>query len=130
MRYTAILLLSLTAACSTTTGTTGYSADQARADLVTVQKAHAVALSAELLYLRQAPCGLAGSLPAPLCASYKVGVQMQAANKAADGTIAAAEAAVENIGDNPNALKLAVEGAKAAMASWQALTAAYAPPKP
>lgn len=120
----AILSLALLAGCASLSG---YTADQARGDLVAVQKIHADVLKTETAYVNQPPCGLDGSPPPPFCASYKVALQMQAANRDADFAIAGATGVVNSAASTATALKAAVDQARQAVASWQSIVNAAAP---
>jgi len=118
------------AACNTLqTLNTPVSTVDAQKALVTLQLAHAAALTTELVYLNQPACGLAGSRPPPFCASLKVGKQMKAADVAFTGTMTAAQSAVADLGESASVIDAAIKAAQAALSSFQAITAAYAPPK-
>lgn len=114
---TALLVFALTGCAAAGSSTV----DTATEALATVQKVHAEALTAELIYLNQPPCGLAGSLPAPLCASYAVALQIQVANAKADQAVKVAEDALKSAGTNPTTFQLAIAAAQAAVAEWTAL---------
>lgn len=120
-------LLALPACSVFQAATTPVSTVDAQKALVTLQLGHAAALTSELVYLNQPACGLAGSRPAPFCASLKVGRQMKAADVAFTGTMTAAQSAVADLGESTTVIAAAIKAAEAALASFQALTAAYAP---
>ena len=120
-------LLAVTACSTIQTLTTPVSTVDAQKALVTLQLAHAAALTSELVYLNQPACGLAGSRPPPFCASLKVGKQMKAADVAFTGTMTAAQSAVADLGESASVIDAAIKAAQASLSAFQAITAAYAP---
>lgn len=127
-RYLAVLAFALLLpGCSIlTAANTPVSTVDAQKAIIALQLGHAAALTTELVYLNQPPCGLAGSPAAPLCASLKVGKQMKAADVAFTATMATAQGALADLGDNPTVVNAAITAAQAALASFQAITATYA----
>ena len=108
--YTLFALLAplvLVGACSTFQNTTVPTVKAQQAVDLAVS-AYKVDLDAENIYLKQPPCGLAGSPPAPLCASYAVGVQWKAADEKVKKAITDTQTAINTVGTNPKVLDAAV----------------------
>ncbi len=95
---------------------------EAQQALAEVQKGHAITVKLQTVYLRQTPCGTPGARPAPLCASYRVGVQMKAYDDAFSKTISAAQNDIDTLGDNPTVLALAVKSAQLAYTTFKTFT--------
>lgn len=84
-----------------------------------LQSTRTTVLTGEVIYLQQAPCGLAASPPPPLCASYAVGKEMRRLNGIAGPALAKAQTAIDNAGANPGAVDAAVAAAKLAVSELQ-----------
>jgi hypothetical protein len=76
--------------------------------VLALQQAHQVELVLFVAYLKQPPCGTAEAPPAPLCASYAVGVQWKKAEDAFDTAVSAAENAVKTMGDQTTIVNAAI----------------------
>lgn len=123
MKAIVLALLFALGGCSTIqTLTTPVSTVDAQKALVTLQLAHAAALTSELVYLNQPACGLAGSKPPPFCASLKVGKQMKAADVVFTKAMDAAQSAVADLGENPTVVSAAIKAAEVALTALQTLT--------
>ncbi len=90
-----------------------------------LQSAHKAALRVELIYISQPPCGLSGSPPAPLCASYAVGVKMKALDDKATAALAHAQRAIDTAGSNPTVVNAAIAAAQLAVSELQTFTSSY-----
>jgi hypothetical protein len=95
---------------------------QAEQALAEVQKGHAIAVQLQIAYLRQTPCGMPGAMAPPLCASYRIGVQMKKYDDAFTASMEAAQNDVNTLGDNPTILATAVKAAQLAYATFKNFT--------
>lgn len=89
------------------------------------QSIHKATVQAEVIYLKQPGCGLPASPPAPLCASYAVGLRMKSLDDTATKAIADAQKTIDAAGPNPAAIDAAVAAANFAVTQFQNFTAAY-----
>lgn len=116
----AAVALSACASLSTTTVPT-VKAQQVVDLAISVEKA---SLRAENIYLAQRPCGLAGSPPPPLCASYAVGVKWKSLDGAVKARRIAVQSAVNTLGTDPKVLDAAVAALQLATNELQNFMAA------
>jgi hypothetical protein len=135
MRSLAILcvcasLLPLLGACSTlqnayTAVTKPFNTDSPQKVVLSLQQAHQAELIVFATYLKQTPCGMPGAAPAPLCASYAVGIQWKKAEDAFDTAINAAENALSTMGDQTTIVQAAITTAKNAYQALQTISTQY-----
>lgn len=87
------------------------------------QSAYKADLRAELIYLNQPACGLAKSPPAPLCASYAVGVKWKAIDEKLKKAIADAQTKISTLGTDPKVIDAAVAGIQLVLTELEDFTA-------
>lgn len=109
--------------CALTSDKVVVSKTDAQKALAVLQQGRASVLRVETAYLKQTPCGTPGAMQPPLCASYRVGLTMQAYNRAFAKSLMDAEARVESAGD-AGAIETAVESARIAFSTWRNFVAA------
>ena len=116
-----LCLFALSACANLSTTTVPTVKAQQVVDLaISVEKA---SLRAENIYLAQKPCGLAGSSPPPLCASYAAGVKWKSLDDAVKTRRVKVQEAINTLGTDPKVLDLAVEALQLATNELQTYVA-------
>ena len=87
------------------------------------QSAYKANLRAELLYLNQKPCGLAGSPKAPFCASYAVGVKWKELDEKLKRAITNAQGVLNTVGSDPKVVDAAIAAIQLVLEELDAFTA-------
>jgi hypothetical protein len=103
----AIFALLALGACSTFASTT-VSTVKVQQGIDFAVAAYKADLRAEIMYLRQPPCGLANSPKPPLCASYAVGIKWKALDAKLKGAITDAQTKLDAVGTDPKVIDAAM----------------------
>lgn len=121
-RYLAVLALLALGACSTLQTTT-VSTVKAQQTIDLAVAAYKADLRAEIIYLRLPPCGITGSPPKPLCASYAVAAKWKALDTKLHNAITTAQVRLDAVGTDPKVIDAAVAAIEVVLAEIETFTA-------